>query len=139
MEEIKKFFKRDRFAEMIGIELLEIRPGYAKAKLDITDKHLNGFRAVQGGVTYTIADLVMGAASNACGQLAVTLNASITYIQSVRAGTIYAIAEEVTSRGHISTYNVTVTNQDDELICTFQGIAYKKRETLQDIIKKLPE
>jgi acyl-CoA thioesterase len=32
MEDIKSFFKKDNFIVDVGIELLEVSPGYAKAR-----------------------------------------------------------------------------------------------------------
>ena len=130
MTEIKNFFKRDRFAESIGIELLNISLGYAKAKIDIKPEHLNGFRA---------ADLAMAAASNANGQLAVSINASINYIKSAYGTTIYAEAREVSSNPKLASYEVTISNDKNEVIATLQGLMYRKKESLQDIIQKLPE
>ncbi len=139
MTEIKNFFKRDRFAESIGIELLTVSLGYAKAKIDIKPEHLNGFRAVQGGVLFTLADLAMAAASNANGQLAVSINASINYIKSAYGTTIYAEAREVSSNPKLASYEVTISNDKNEVIATLQGLMYRKKESLQDIIQKLPE
>ena len=139
MTEIKNFFKRDRFAESIGIELLNISLGYAKAKIDIKPEHLNGFRAVQGGVLFTLADLAMAAASNANGQLAVSINASINYIKSAYGTTIYAEAREVSSNPKLASYEVTISNDKNEVIASLQGLMYRKKESLQDIIQKLPE
>jgi hypothetical protein len=33
MNALKDYFKNDRFADHVGIELLEVKAGYAKAKL----------------------------------------------------------------------------------------------------------
>src|SRR5665647_891907 len=67
MENLKRFFKKDNFAANSGIELLEVSPGYAKARMDIGEKHLNALKTVQGGALFTLADLAFAAASNAYG------------------------------------------------------------------------
>ena len=54
MEEIKKFFANDRFAALIGAELVEVREGYAKARILVDDKHLNGAGTCQGGVLFPL-------------------------------------------------------------------------------------
>ncbi len=62
MEDFKNYFKNDIFIVNVGIELLEISPGYAKAKLEVEEKHLNSLKRVQGGVLFTLADIAFAAA-----------------------------------------------------------------------------
>ena len=52
----QEFFKKDLFAEQTGVELLEVREGYSKARLVITENHLNAGRRTQGGAIFTLAD-----------------------------------------------------------------------------------
>ena len=73
MENIKKFFNKDNFIVNVGIELLEVSPGYAKAKLDIEERHLNSLGIVQGGALFTLADLAAAAAINATEMLLLVL------------------------------------------------------------------
>ena len=40
MATLKEFLKADRFATCAGVELLEIKPGYARACMEVTDRHL---------------------------------------------------------------------------------------------------
>ena len=51
----QEFFKNDRFADSVGIELTEVKEGYSKAQLTITDIHLNAGNRTQGGVLFTPA------------------------------------------------------------------------------------
>jgi len=56
MEAVKNFFKNDRFAEHVGIELLEVSEGRAKAKMEIKEHHLNGIDIAHGGAIFSLAD-----------------------------------------------------------------------------------
>lgn len=44
----QEFFKNDRFATNAGVELIEIKEGYSKARLVITAEHLNAGGRTQG-------------------------------------------------------------------------------------------
>ncbi len=55
MDKIREFFKRDKFAELAGIELLEVSPGTAKARMTIGPQHLNGVDIVHGGAIFTLS------------------------------------------------------------------------------------
>ncbi|MBS4026277.1 MAG: hotdog fold thioesterase [Clostridia bacterium] len=132
MEKIKEFIsQQDRFARLVGIELLEVKEGYAKAKLAVNEHHLNGVDIVHGGATFALADLVFAAASNSYGTVAVGINVSITYLKSTGQGsTIYAEAKEVGLNSKLATYLVNVTDENDELLAVFQGTVYRKKEQL---------
>lgn len=82
----QEFFKKDLFAEQTGVELLEVREGYSKACLVITENHLNAGHRTQGGAIFTLADLALAAAANSHGSLAFSLSSNITFLRaSVRA------------------------------------------------------
>lgn len=66
----QEFFKNDLFATNAGVELIEIREGYSKAKLEIKPEHLNAGQRTQGGAIFTLADLALAAAANSHGTLA---------------------------------------------------------------------
>ena len=84
----KEFFEKDHFAAQSGIKLIEIKKGYGKAAVTITDKHLNAGNLTQGGVIFTLADLALAAAANSHGVLAVSLSSNITFLRSSGVGDI---------------------------------------------------
>ncbi|WP_291323581.1 hotdog fold thioesterase [Desulfonatronospira sp.] len=128
MSAVKEFInEHDRYARISGIELVEVDQGSALAQMTVQDMHLNGLDMVHGGALFTLADLAFAAASNSRGQAAVGINASINYIRPAKAGTLLsARAREVFSHKTLSGYSVEVKNDQDKLVATFQGTAYKK-------------
>ena len=124
--EIKEFFKQDRYAVFSGIELLEVKPGYARAKMEIQDMHLNAGNVVQGGAIFTLADLAFAAAVNAYGNLAMSLETSIRYFKGVGKGTLFAEASVVNIHPKLATFEVKVSNEMDDLIAVFMATAYRK-------------
>ena len=136
MHKIREFFKRDKFAELAGIELLEISPGKAKAKMTVGPQHLNGVDIVHGGAVFTLADLVFAVASNSHGTVAVAINASISYIKASPVGTVlYAEGREIACNPKLASYTIDVKNEQGELIAVFQGMVYRKKETLAEVMK----
>jgi acyl-CoA thioesterase len=127
MEDLKQFFKKDNFAANSGIELLEVSPGYAKARMDIEEKHLNALKAVQGGALFTLADLAFAAASNAYGNAAVGINANISFVKAATKGILTAEAKENSINPKIATYTVNITDDEGDLVAIFQGMAYRKK------------
>ncbi len=130
MQKIRDFFKNDRFAEHSGIKLIDVSPGYAKACMDIKEFHLNGADMVHGGAIFTLADLAFAVASNSHGTIAVAINASIWYVKASTEGTLFAEAKEVSINPKLATYNIDVTNEAGDTIATFQGMVYRKKQTI---------
>jgi acyl-CoA thioesterase len=131
--DLKEFFRRDQFAAHCDIELLEITPGGARTRMEVKECHLNGLRTVHGGALFTLSDFTFAAACNSHGTVAVALNANISFLKAVGSGTLYAEAREVSVSPKIGTYEIKVTNENGDLIATFQGIAYRKKEKLEDL------
>ncbi|MDR1436812.1 MAG: PaaI family thioesterase [Candidatus Symbiothrix sp.] len=123
---IKEFFKEDRYAAFSGVELLEVEPGKAVARMEIKDMHLNAGNVVQGGAIFTLADLAFAAAVNAYGNLAMSVEAGIRYFKGVGSGTLWAEAKVVHLHRKLATFEARVTNQDGELIALFTATAYRK-------------
>jgi len=123
---IKEFFKDDRYAAFSGIELLEVEPGSAKAKMEIKEMHLNAGNVVQGGAIFTLADLAFAAAVNAYGNLAMSVETSIRYFKGVGEGTLFAEAKVLHLHRKLATFEVKITNQEEELIALFTATAYRK-------------
>ena len=126
MDEVGKFYEKDKFAHSVGIELIEASGGKAKAKMEITEHHLNAFDTVHGGAIYALADMVAGMASNSNGNSAVAVNATISFLKAVSAGTLFAEAIEVSSNHKLAFYTINVTDEKGDLIAIVQAMAYKK-------------
>ncbi len=133
MQNVRNFLKNDRFAELCGIELLELSQGRARAKLDVKDYHLNGANIAHGGAIFSLADLAFAAASNSHGTIAVAINASISFLKAVCGGTLYADAREVSLNPKIASYTIDVTNEAGETIAIFQGMVYRKKDKIEDL------
>lgn len=131
-ETAKKFFAKDHYAALTGVEIVEVKPGYCKARLIIENKHLNAANIIQGGAIFTLADLAFAAASNSHGQLAVAINVNISFLKSVTTGVLYAVATEVKEPGRLGAYDVLVTDDTGEIIARFNGMVYRKNVQLQD-------
>ena len=129
-EKLIKLLENDRFAAFIGIKLVKVQPGYAVAKMEISEKHLNGANIIQGGAIFTLADFAFAAASNACGQVTVGINANISYFQASKGKTLIAEAKEIAVSQKISNYNVDVFNENKDHIAQLRITGYKKNEKI---------
>ncbi|WP_088227334.1 PaaI family thioesterase [Desulfosporosinus sp. FKB] len=130
-ENIMSYLENDQFAALAGIKLVEVKLGYAKAKMEITDKHLNAVNIVHGGAIFTLADFAFAAASNSYGQVSLGINAAISYFRPPKGCTLIAEAKEVSSTKKIGNYNVDVFDENKEIIARFNGIVYRKKDKIE--------
>lgn len=131
--ELETFFHKDRFAAHVGVELLDMAPGRAKAKLEIHDHHRNAVGVVHGAAIFTLADLVFAVASNSHGTVALGINVSISYMTSAFGDVLVAEAEEVSINPKLATYLIRILDEQQTLIALFQGTVYRKREGLREV------
>ena len=127
MEKWKEFFKADRFATHAGVELLEVKLGHARTRMLVTQEHLNAGGVCQGGALFTLADLAFAAAANSREQLTLSINASITFLRSLKEGYVYAEAIEVFNHHRIPFIEVRLTDETGELIGVMTSSGYRKK------------
>lgn len=92
LQEIQKIFKNDRFADEMGAEILEARPGFSRCALTITDHHRNAAGGVMGGVLFTLADFAFAAAANCEKMATFSLTSQITFLSRAKGSRLEAVA-----------------------------------------------
>lgn len=122
----QEFFKGDIFALNAGVELLEVREGYATARLKITKEHLNAGGRTQGGALFTLADLALAACSNSYGKLSFSLSADITFLRASGEGDVLMATATKKYIGRSTGYfEVDITNQEEKLIAFFRSSVFR--------------
>ncbi|HSB19749.1 MAG TPA: PaaI family thioesterase [Anaeromyxobacteraceae bacterium] len=121
--DLASYFRRDRFAALAGVRLVEVRPGFARARMRVSDRTRNANGVAMGGAVFTLADLAFAACSNARGRVAVAVQVSISY-HKAGSGLLTAEAREIARTTRLSSCAVRVTDRTGDLVATFQGLAY---------------
>jgi acyl-CoA thioesterase len=126
-----KLFERDIVANVLGIKLDQIAPGYASMSMSVRNDMLNGLGICHGGMTYTLADTAFAYACNSRNEKTVALSCTISYAVSVYEGdTLMAVAEEQVLNGRTGIYDVVVTNRLGEKVAFFRGNSYKTSQNI---------
>jgi uncharacterized protein (TIGR00369 family) len=76
----------DPYGRWLGIELLELRPGYCRAGLTLAPHMTNFHGSPHGGAIFSLADFVFGGACNGHGEPAVALTVTIQFHAAARVG-----------------------------------------------------
>ena len=127
MKELREFFeKKDRFAKFLGLHIEEIGEGFATITTTIKEEHLNGADVVHGGFLFSLADYAFAVASNSKNNLSLAINANILFSKAKSGGKLFAKAKELSDGKKIATYEVRISDEEDNTIATFTGTVYRK-------------
>jgi acyl-CoA thioesterase len=124
-------WSNDLASQDLGIEVEVTAPGKAVATLSVAKNMVNGHDICHGGFIFTLADTAFAFACNTYNRVTVAAGASIEFVRPGRLGDrLTARASEAHRGGRTGIYDITVSNQDDELIAIFRGRSYATREPL---------
>lgn len=99
----------DPYAASLGVHLEAIRPGYARAALEIERRHTNAHGVLHGGVVIGLADIVHAAASNSHGTVAVAVEVHAELLASAPVGArLVCEGSELTCTRRTGVYRIEV-------------------------------
>ena len=125
--DIEAFFEGMPFADMLGVEVTEAADGHAEGYLEMCEERSwNEDRVMaHGGVTFTLADTVGGAALvSVVDQPVPTIDMRIDYL-SAATGDLYATADVVRCGDDVGTVDIDVYAADDDTLLADARGVYK--------------
>lgn len=125
---------KDCFAHGAGARLTEIREGFARAELTVTEAHLNAAGVCQGGVIYTLADFAFAAVANSRRIVTLGISNTLTLLKSAAVGDVLcAECTELLDHHRLPYCDIRIFNQNGDLVAVMTGLAYRlKREMEYD-------
>lgn len=122
----REMYRHDRTARFLDITLDEIRPGFARMSLRITEDMVNGHGMCHGGFIFTLADSAFAYSCNSHNHNAVASGCAIEFLAPALVGDLLtALAEERALAGRSGIYDIDVTNQDGKRIAVFRGKSHR--------------
>ncbi len=122
--DIEAFFEGMPFADLLGVEVTIAADGHAEGRLEMREElSWNQDRLMaHGGVTFTLADTVGGAALVSLNDQPVpTIDMRIDYL-SAGTGDLRAEADVVRNGSDVGTVDVSVYDEDDEHVAQARGV-----------------
>jgi acyl-CoA thioesterase len=123
---VDRMYNNDPFSQWLGIKRIEDGDGRSVLQLTVRAEMLNGFDILHGGITYSLADSALAFASNSHGKMAVSIETSISHVESCQEGDVLTVVcEEVNCSNKIGIYEARVTNQNNKNVALFKGTVYR--------------
>ena len=111
----------DDASKGLGMEIVEIGPGFATLAMTVRPDMVNGQRIAHGGFIFTLADSAFAFACNSHNERVVAGQGQIAFIKPGKLGDrLVAKAREVTRGGRSGIYDVRVS-AGDVVIAEFRG------------------
>lgn len=128
---VELMMKEDAFSRWLGINVVDVKEGYAKITMLLRHEMLNGLGVIHGGVAFSLADSAFAFACNNRNNLSLALDTSINFTRVTRPGDVLtAEAKEVHNGRSTGLYLITVSNQSGEQVALFKGTCFRTGKTL---------
>lgn len=116
LDELREFFKNDRFVAEMGAVITDAESGRAVVSLDIQQQHLNANNVVQGGVMFTLADFACAVAANADEIAFVSADGTISYLNAGTGKKLIADAKVIKTGKTLAFCEAELTDENGRLI-----------------------
>jgi acyl-CoA thioesterase len=128
---VEHMMNHDAFSKWLGIEILEIKEGYANIKMTIREEMVNGFHVVHGGIAFSLADSAFAFACNNRNNLSLALECNISFLKQVNVGDeLTAEATEIHNGKSTGVYSISVINQNNQQVALFKGTCFRTGKNL---------
>jgi acyl-CoA thioesterase len=129
-------FAKDFASQSLGIRIEEMRPGYARLRMQVQQKMLNGYHICHGGMLFTFADSAFAFACNSRDEATVAAGCSIEFLRPVQEGEMLtAIAQERSLTGRTGIYDIDVLDAEGRPVAIFRG---KSARVKGGVLETLP-
>lgn len=125
---IKARCEKEPYPKLLGIKVLDIKPGYARVSMHFDPGMQNIFGMLHGGAVFSLLDEAFQLACNARGELAVAQQVNTYFLAAARPGaTLIAEAKELNATRKTALYELRVFEEEDgRVLASAQAMAYRK-------------
>jgi uncharacterized protein (TIGR00369 family) len=113
------------FDAELGLKYLDVTPDGGRAQLTITDKVLQPWGIVHGGVYCAIVESLASVSGHVWlsehgGGTVVGVNNNTDFLRAIKSGTVTAVSEPIHRGRRQQLWLITITDEDDRLVARGQ-------------------
>ncbi len=110
-EAMCRMIEENTYAKTIGLEMLELREGYAEGRIPVKEESKNPLGTMHGGCLYSLADIVSGTAATLRGNYVTTVSGEFSYLRpAVDTEYVTAKAREIRFGKNLAVYRVDLVD-----------------------------
>lgn len=115
-------YQRDYASQALGIQISQILPGAVTLTMPIRQDMINGMNICHGGIISALADTALAFACNTENILSIVSSFTMEFILPAQQGDVLAASTKaIAQTGRTMLHDVTVYNQDQQLIAILRG------------------
>lgn len=119
-------WSRDRASHGLGLQIINVQPGYAMLAMPVRGDMVNGHQICHGGFIFMLADSSFAYACNSYNHNTVASACHIDFLAPAREGDLLeAEAIERSLSGRTGVYDITVRTRGGKTIALFRGKSYR--------------
>lgn len=125
---LRERFIQEGFARYLGMELEELREGYARVRMRVSRDFYNIFSTLHGGALFSLLDEAFELACNSHIEDAVAMNVTIHYVKPAIQGNITAEAKEIALTTRTGIYDITAYDEEGNPVAFARALCYRRRK-----------
>ncbi len=124
---IMRAVEKEPIAQEFNMQLVELETGQSAVEMTYEPSRMNNlYQRAHGGALYALIDEAFETAGQTHGTIAVAMNVNVTYMASPDPGTrLRAEAKEIKRTKRTAAYDITVFDENRQLIATCQALAFR--------------
>jgi acyl-CoA thioesterase len=123
----QRLFAMDEASRALGIEILEVGPGFARLTMTVTQAMLNGHAICHGGYVFLLADSAFAFACNSHDRVTVAAGGNVEFLAAAKVGeALTATARELSRTRRLGVYDIEVSGENGRRIALLRGRAYER-------------
>lgn len=121
----------DYTKKFLGMSITELERGRAVLTMRVRREMANGFGITHGGMVFSLADTAFAYACNEGEFPTVAQGVDVNFVRASHEGDLLtATAVRRWAQGRNGLYDVTVTDQDDNVVAEFRGRSFMTNRPL---------
>lgn len=118
---------KDPMAAFLGIEVEEVKRGYARLSLRVGPQHMNALERAHGMAISSLVDQAAAVASNSTGRRSLVVELKINFLDAVSGGDkMTAEATPLDLKRKLSLWQVQVKDGSDRRVALGQALVYHR-------------